>query len=228
MITSYDKMPIGIYNDLMEVLKENPEDMNEILLSIVSGIDVEELRKMPIPKFRAMMDKLEFLKHQPKPSKIRKEYIVGDYILRPTLDVRKITAGQYIDAQEYANRAQEHLPEWLSCILIPRGMTYGEGYDQFDVIEAIRKHLPITDAMSLTAFFLTRYEESTLPTLISSALTIAMSRQRTAEKRAAKKEALRVLWKAIKASAGLEQSRLSLTLPTALRMPSRTLESTNF
>lgn len=228
MITSYDKMPIGIYNNLMEVLKENPEDVNEILLSIVSGIDVEELRKMPIPKFRAMMDKLEFLKHQPKPAKIRKEYVVGDYILRPTLDVRKITAGQYIDAQEYASRAQEHLPEWLSCILIPRGMTYGEGYDQFDVIEAIRDHLPITDAMSLTAFFLTRYEESTLPTLISSALRIATSRQKTAEKRAAKKVALRVVWKAIKASAGLAQSRLSLTLPTALRMQSRTSESTNF
>ena len=48
---------------------------------------------------------------------------------------------------------ERNLPAVLSCLLVPKGKTYGNGYDIADVQKAIRDYLSVTDALSLLAFF---------------------------------------------------------------------------
>ena len=50
------------------------------------------------------------------------------------------------------------MAELLSCLLVPVGCRYNEGYDILEVQQALKDNLSVTDALSLSAFFLTKFK----------------------------------------------------------------------
>ena len=50
------------------------------------------------------------------------------------------------------------MAELLSCLLVPVGCRYNEGYDILEVHQALKDNLSVTDALSLSAFFLSKYK----------------------------------------------------------------------
>lgn len=158
MITSYDTLPIGKYEEicrLSEEYKEEPYQRSMLILSILSDIPVSELEDMPISKFSALMKQTAFILEQPAIKKVQVSYKVGKFILVPTKDLNELTAGQFIDYQTIVSQPSVDKVALLSCILIPKGCKYGKGYDMAEVHEAIREHLPVTALVDLSAFFLT-------------------------------------------------------------------------
>ena len=171
MITNYNSLTVGKYDALLRARADHEGDTNELnlhVLSILSDMTVDQLLDLKVPEFRAMMDRAGFLCTAPRPSEVAKQYRFGDQTLVPVTDIRKMTAAQYIDFQNFSNAGEGRQAELLSCFLVPKGMKYNDGYDILEVQQAIRDFMPATAALGLLAFFLRRLHRSTISTLRSS------------------------------------------------------------
>lgn len=152
MIDSYDALPLGLYERCLEL----QGDENEVTLgalALLAGTTVEELMTMPLDDYFAIRAKGAFLLMQPEAREIRQRYDCGAWRLVPVRELREMSTAQFIDFQEWAKQPGRHTAETLSCFLVPEGKGYGEGYDGLKVIDAIRDHLSVADAVSLDAFF---------------------------------------------------------------------------
>lgn len=164
IIDSYNRLPIGKYQEILEVTHN--ESLEEIdkqtqILSILTGVAEEEILHLPIGEYKELVAKAAFLEpenityHQ-----VPKKYILGGMELYPVRDFRRLETAQYIDFQTYAQDLDKYLVEYLSVILVPKGHRYNEGYDIIEVQKAIREEMPISDGVSLVAFFLTLFRKS--------------------------------------------------------------------
>lgn len=185
MIKSYEEMSVGVYCAIMATLNEEGASEADKMLGLVSaltGKTADELLDEPLEEWRAQNEAAAFVREFPAPHKVQESYTLRGVRYLPTLLERKMTAGQFIDFNEYAKRedAENLWAEVLSVILVPEGKTYGRGYDIGDVQDAIREGLCILDAVALRAFFLTlcgRYAQNT-----QHSLEIAMRRTGTDRK----------------------------------------------
>lgn len=219
MITSYERMPVGIYERLQAIAEDKELDVNAANLAtvaVLTGKSEAALLDEPLGKWRQQIDAAGFLLVLPHPAKVRKVYRLGLRRYRPTLEARKMTAGQYIDFQEYAKEGGERWVEVLSVLLVPEGKTYGNGYDIAEVQEAIRQHLCILDAIALRAFFLT--SSAALDSDTRRSLAAAMRQTGTPRReRRAKMRTIRQAEKALRsAGAGWRTLTQWLNLPDAL------------
>ena len=159
MIDNYKSLPLGKYLDICQVCKD--ESLEEIerqvkILSILSDMTEEEILHLPIPKYKEMVVASRFLEDVDRNRhKAARLYIVGNWKLLPTMDYRKMETAQYVDFQTFAPMVETHMAELLSCLLVPVGCRYNEGYDILEVQKAIREEMSVSDGVSLAGFFLT-------------------------------------------------------------------------
>lgn len=173
MITNYRDMTLGMYLEIMAISErmENPFDRNPEILSILTGVQVEDLMALPIPEFGMLMRRAGFLLKPPQPGKTRKTYAVASFELEPVTDFRKITTSQYVDFQTFLAQKSEDgsMVEILSVMLVPKGRKYCDGYDALELQKAIREKMSVEDAVSLYGFFSRRFDS-----LIRDSLTYCL------------------------------------------------------
>lgn len=171
-IDSYSALPLGGYLrilDLIENAGDDPEGLQPRVLAVLSGLTEEEVLDMPIADYMRGVRASSFLKDEPESgSRIRGAYECGGFRLAPVRDFRDVTAAQYIDFQGFAGGGRGRFVEILSCLLVPEGRRYGEGYDPLEVQAAIRGLMNVPDGLSLHAFFLRSWAKSMRRTLSSS------------------------------------------------------------
>lgn len=173
IIDNYADLTVGKYS---EILRANEGDADEIdkqvaTIAILADTTEDDLLSLPLGEYAELAARASFLQGEDKCSHaVAKSYTLGGLELIPVADAAKITAGQFIDFQTLTRDAgwDKHLAEVLSCLLVPKGKTYGTGYDLADVQAAIRAHLSVTDALSLLGFFFGSLEASLRRSLISS------------------------------------------------------------
>ena len=159
IIDNFNRLTLGMYQEIQEISRnESLEDIDRQvqILSILTGVAEEEILHLPITEYKELVVKAGFL----DPSNINyhpiaKKYLVGKFELIPLRDFRKMETCQYIDFQTYAPDLDNHLVEFLSVILVPKGHRYNEGYDILEVQKAIRDGMSVSDGVSLAGFFLT-------------------------------------------------------------------------
>lgn len=169
IIDSFDKLTLGLYQEIQAVSKdETLEDIDRQsqILSILTGVEQEEILHLPIMEYKSLVVKAGFLDpgnitYHP----VAKKYLVGGFELIPVKDFRKIETCQYIDFQTYAPDLDNHLVEFLSVILVPKGHRYNEGYDIIEVQKAIREEMSVSDGVSIAGFFLTWCRRSIVDSL---------------------------------------------------------------
>lgn len=186
MIQTYNALTVGKYEAILRAQRDHADDINRrnlAILAILTDKSEEELLDMPVPKFRALMDKASFLRRPLRPAPVAKSYTLGALTLRPVADIQKMTTAQYIDFQTFSRQADERTAEMLSCFLLPEGCRYNSGYDIAEVHKAIRDFLPITAAHGLIAFFFAKSQRSMLRTLRSSAKTLRRANRTKRDKR---------------------------------------------
>lgn len=189
-------MPITTYGKILSVIADPCKDSIDkevAMISILTDKTTDEVENMPLVELRGLTSQLGFLTEKAEAVDVRKEYKVGDYILIPEKKITKIKAGQFISFQEFAkvyrdnNADVKYIPYLLSCFMIPKGKKFAEGYDVEDVQEAIAEHLSIVDALSLTAFFLTKIKQSQANILHYLEWRLRLTRAKTEEQKIAKK-----------------------------------------
>lgn len=160
MITSHDQLPLGAYLDILALQERDMDDIDRrvAILAILTGKTEREVLNVPIADVSAWSDAAAFLERPAAiPKRIASSYRLGGFDLVPTTDLNKITTAQYIDFRTFAPEGDARLVELASVFLVPRGKPYADGYDIAEVQQAIREELTVTDALALSAFFLTRY-----------------------------------------------------------------------
>lgn len=166
IIDSFNKLSLGKYMEIQAISREEGAeeiDKQTQILSVLTGISEDEILHLPIVEYKELVAKSEFLapeniKYHP----VAKKYIVGGFELIPVRDFRRIETAQYIDFQTYAPDLDKYLVEFLSVILVPKGHRYNEGYDIIEVQKALREEMPVSDGVSVAAFFLTLSRKSIL------------------------------------------------------------------
>jgi hypothetical protein len=159
MITTYQALTMGQYQEIDRITRTGGDELEVqvAILSILTGKTEAELLRLPLPEYTAMAGASAFLRSPiAEVPKVRKEYALGEWRLRPCQDYRKLTAGQYIDFQAFTKDTLDFCG-LLSVLMVPEGRTYAEGYDPLEVRAAIADRLPMPDGMALIAFFLKQY-----------------------------------------------------------------------
>lgn len=200
IIDSYDKLPLGVYLDIMALVEDTTLEEDDRQLSIIAlltGETEDTLLKLPILDFRKLAEKARFLEEEvPRPAAVPKVIRLGGIDLIPTTKITKITTAQFVDYQTCVKEGNKRLVEMLSCFLVPAGCEYNEGYDIDYVQNAIRDYLTVTQAQGLAAFFFRRWTALVGSSLIYSAL---MARRiRPKEKRKEMKEQIKSTWEDFK------------------------------
>ena len=188
MIDNYKDLPLGIYEQICAVKRDEEIDTQVAVIALLSGCTEREVLNLPIAEYAARSAAAGFLAAPPeKLPRVADAYRAGGFKLVPTRDLRKLTAAQYIDFQAFAPDADHRLVEILSCFIVPDECKYGDGYDIDDVHAAIRE-LSVADALALSAFFFGRYAALIRSTRIS--LERMRKRERDPEKMARIAESL--------------------------------------
>lgn len=159
MIDSYAKLPIGKYLELCRIDPALPDiDRQVEMVSILTDIPADDLFNMPVTDYSALAVKTGFLGEElPQPQeRVMKEYRLGDFVLVPHVDVRKMTTAQFVDFQAYVKDPDKYFVEILTVFLIPKGCKYNNGYDVMQVRDVISDNLSILLAQDLRAFFFGR------------------------------------------------------------------------
>lgn len=181
MIDSYDKMPIGMYFKLQALVLNEPDDLEwkPKALAILQNTTEEAVLNAPLSEFSANMQKAAFLVKAPELSRVKTLYKAGELELVPTLDTQKVTTAQYIDFQTFCKMKDDHdrCVHVLSCLMIPRGCKYMDGYDPAAVRRAIDEHVTVVDALSLYGFFFEKLHASIRRTRTYSEKMIARMRK---------------------------------------------------
>lgn len=171
MIDNYNSLTIKKYLDIKEVLEMNTEEIDKqvSLIAILNDMDENDVYNLPLPEFQELNEKTAFLNELPQTRNYPKtKYKLGGLELETVLDMRDVTAGQYIDYQTFVKDSDKYLVELLSVFLVPKGKKYNDGYDILEVQNAIRENLSILEAISLSAFFLILCESLIKATVHSS------------------------------------------------------------
>lgn len=185
MITNYNELSIGKYVEILSLMDQNTaeEDTTIAVLSLLSGKSEEEILAMPLSAYASLASEMQFLAQMPKPAPVAKEYNLGDFTLELHTDAKRLIVSQYVDYQELSKEPRKYYVEMLSCLLIPKGKKYNQGYDLAKVQKAIREELPVTSVMAIVDFF----AEAWRPYMVASRLYSAMKSRQQAKTKAMKK-----------------------------------------
>lgn len=122
------------FEELTQILSADiPEDYRVVnVISILTGLTVEEIEALPVTTFQRFLPHIEFLKTMPEEAKHKDEYEVNGrkYIL--CAYVPMITTAQYLDYTNYMKEDKDII-KLTSCFLIPEGHDYNDGYNMEQV-----------------------------------------------------------------------------------------------
>lgn len=183
---NWSEISVGEYIELVSILRDEELDeveVNNYILSILSGLEVREIRALELSSFKELLKSIHFLRTEPN-SKIRKSYNIDGVEYMTTLRLDKVTTGQYMDLQAMATNPDsilENMSKILAVFLIPKGKKYGE-YDVLEVANIIDSKFMIEDAYALTFFFSTLNQK-----LLKCSQDYLISMKKKAEKKLKKK-----------------------------------------
>lgn len=156
MIDNYNKLTIGKYLELVEIIEDDTLadiDRNVEIIALLDDKEVDVIYDLPLTEFNEKIQMTSFLYEEPKPLQVSTVYKLGDMELEACLNLNDLTTAQFIDYQTYV-KDDKKLVELLSVFLIPKGHKYNKDYDIIEVQKVIRDNMPVTQAMGLSAFFL--------------------------------------------------------------------------
>ncbi len=165
----WDTLPIAKYKEIarlteeMEALADAPnchEQRADILLNldldivaILCGSTREEIEGLKCQEVADLCTATQWINEPIPEQSIPKVLRLGGFEYAVVVDMEKFTFGQYLDWQTLQANAFENIPQLMACLLIPKGKSYGKGYDLGEVVRDINELMPFALAHSLFRFF---------------------------------------------------------------------------
>lgn len=147
---NWNEIKIATFQELQKFTE--PSFENQIaVLSVLSGISVEQIEEMPISYIKKQAARLDWMADLPDAKNI-KSFRIGFKRYRFALTPEQITAGQFITVQDLFNSGNwiDNLHMIMACMITKDG-------DFKKTAELFRTKMPISVAYAYTLFFSTCY-----------------------------------------------------------------------
>lgn len=183
MIDNYKDLTIKKYLEIRKILQEDGGELNiqTRIVAVLNDMDVDDVLNLKLDRYHELVVRSGFLMNKPEVSaKAPDRLVLGGQEFIITKNTRKLTTAQYIDYQTITSmqNADDMLPNVLACFIIPKGKTYGDGYEVDDVANLISEHMSIVDALNICFFFRKRYLNSISYTLRYLELQMRMMKRK--------------------------------------------------
>ena len=146
---------IAEYERIVETIKSTDDEIERLtgVISVLSGVDEDEIADMPIADIARIGQKLDFLNSFDfnKNATYKTLVIDGETLV---LAVKDMTVAQYVDFQATWSAETKDLARIISICYVPKGKVYNKDYDIEELIEKIRNNVSIDKANSIGFFLL--------------------------------------------------------------------------
>lgn len=201
MVKSYSELTLFQFSKLLELYKRT--ELSDIerqteKLSILSGMSPEELMKIPIVDYKVMSREAQFIENTlPRVNRfVPRHYSLGGFKLVPTMRFDNMTLAQSRNIQLFSKGGIRNIAEFMSCLLVPKGMEYNVGYNISDVFEAIRDNLSVNETLTLFVYYWNHLKQALSTFLIYSKYRM---KRASDEEKASLSESIHVLGENIRA-----------------------------
>ena len=143
---------------LQNKLQQEDTDVIERYIDIISILSNEKpsiIMKMPINDLKKAIEYISFINELPKETKIKNNFEINNQVYKGTLDVTKLTAGQYIDIKTFCKDSElifENLANIMAVIYIEENSEY-EGAKHSIRSRIFQEKLNIADVYGFALFF---------------------------------------------------------------------------
>lgn len=178
----WNNLDLKTYKDIYAITSNafiEEDDKQFMVAALLGGITYDELLEQPLTATTQMVANTAFLYQRPKPEKIKREYTLNGRVYVPFKDFLEMTTSQYIDYQAViVEKFEEHLVDLMSIILVPKGHTYGDGYDREQQLKDLET-LSVTEALGIADFFIKRYRRLSKQILLYSKAELWIALRKT-------------------------------------------------
>ena len=154
----WSDITIAEYERIVDIIKGTDDEIERLtgVISVLSGVDEDEIADMPIAEIARIGQKLDFLNSFDfnKNATYKTLVIDGETLV---LSTKNMTVAQYVDFQATWSAESKDLARIISICYVPKGKKYNKDYDIEELIEKIRNNVSIDKANSIAFFLLKRF-----------------------------------------------------------------------
>lgn len=158
----WSDVTIAEYERIVDIINRTDDEIERLtgVISVLSGIDENEIADMPIAEIAKIGQKLDFLNSFDfnKNATYKSLVIDGETLV---LAVKDMSVAQYVDFQATWSAETKDLARIISICYVPKGKTYNKDYDIEELIKKIRNNVSIDKANSIGFFLLKRFAKLT-------------------------------------------------------------------
>ena len=151
----WSDITIAEYERIVDIIKGTDDEIERLtgVISVLSGVDEDEIEGMPIAEIARIGQKLDFLNSFDfnKNATYKSLVIDGETLV---LAVKDMSVAQYVDFQATWSAESKDLARIISICYVPKGKTYNKDYDIEELIKKIRNNVSIDKANSIGFFLL--------------------------------------------------------------------------
>lgn len=161
--TSWRDVTINEFFELRNKLNESDSyyEKEIIKIAFIFGISEDDVWNMKISDVKLCQSKTQWMNDFEISKNVKfKNINIDDHSYSINADMHSFTVAQYIDFQNFFPKRMEktnYIGNILACFIIPKGKTYGEGYDVAKLVEIINDNVDILTANEIIFFFLKQY-----------------------------------------------------------------------
>ena len=151
----WSDVTIAEYERIVDIINRTDDEIERLtgVISVLSGVDENEIADMPIAEIARIGQKLDFLNSFDfnKNATYNSLVIDGETLV---LAVKDMSVAQYVDFQATWSADTKDLARIISICYVPKGKKYNQDYDIEELIKKIRNNVSIDKANSIGFFLL--------------------------------------------------------------------------
>ena len=151
----WSDITIAKYERIVYIINCTDDEIERLtgVISVLSGVDEDEIDDMPIAEIARIGQKLDFLNSFDfnKNATYKSLVIDGETLV---LSTKNMTVAQYVDFQATWSAETKDLARIISICYVPKGKKYNQDYDIEELIKKIRNNVSIDKANSIGFFLL--------------------------------------------------------------------------
>ena len=151
----WSDITIAEYERIVDIINRTDDEIERLtgVISVLSGVDENEIEDMPIAEIARIGQKLDFLNSFDfnKNTTYKSLVIDGETLV---LAVKDMSVAQYVDFQATWSAETKDLARIISICYVPKGKKYNQDYDIEELIKKIRNNVSIDKANSIGFFLL--------------------------------------------------------------------------
>ncbi len=175
---SWELVTIKQFCEISRIKESKLDNIQKLveIISVLSGIDSSIVSTFSVKDIKTASQAISYI-YQDLPTNIQEEFIIDGVKYKGCFDLRKITAGQYLDLKTYTENPNEiiyNMHNILSVLYVPEGKKYNE-VPSNEVAEIFYNNTLASAGYSASVFFCQLFKE--LKTTMAGCLINRMANQ---------------------------------------------------